>query len=65
MPMPAGRFCRKEPLNRFVGHVHKSRRLPSEQLLPEQAVVDNVERVLEHPLAICRGPRVPTATRSS
>src|SRR5687768_13585535 len=34
----------------FVGHVGEPGRLPEEDLLADEPVVDEVERVLEHPL---------------
>src|SRR3954451_19630089 len=37
-------------LGRLLGHVGQPRRLPREELLADQPVVDEVERVLEHPL---------------
>src|SRR5262245_3940428 len=35
-------------LGRLVGHVRQARRLAREELLADQAVVDQVERVLQH-----------------
>src|SRR4051794_34390135 len=37
-------------LDRLLGHVGQPGRLPGKQLLTDQSVVDQVERVLQHPL---------------
>src|SRR5688500_13068182 len=37
-------------LDGLLGHVRQPRRLPGEELLAHEPVVDQVERVLEHPL---------------
>ena len=50
---PVGRALLEEgvtTLSRLVGAVRKTGRLAREQLLADQAVVDQVEGVLEHPL---------------